>query len=434
MKLLYVLPEYLPDSGGGIITHYARVLPELARRGHSVKVLVASKEKLDRSACEIEGVMIESLQSRFYEEYADRFGRWEGLDIFRFMLPVAWAAWAQARESPGHDLVETTDWGLLFPPWIVSERKSPVVVSLHGSCGQVDWHEKPFSRSLDGDLVRMAEGSALRCADAVHANSRANAEFWRTQAGCDVTVIPPAFESRRGQPLTSGKSGSKGLVVGRLQNLKGAGLLCQALRLTPEVEIEWIGSDTAWEGSGVMASAHLAASHPDVFGKKLRWVGPLDREGVMRKMKEAAFLVVPSLWDVFNLTVAEGMEAGLPVICSRAAGAEMLIEDGRSGFLFDPSSPEQLAARLRQASALTGEQRSMMGHAARESALSKLATDRVVEMMEQSYGQAIAKGSRASVDEWSRSLFYPGDRPLSPPKTCFLRRVARKAGRMLAEV
>lgn len=432
LKLLYILSEYLPESGGGIITHYARVLPRLVQWGHSVKVLLASQEKLDHAAYVVDGVAVEPLQSKFYNEYADRFSRWEGLDIFRFMLPVAWAAWAQAQENFEYDVVETTDWALLFAPWIASEKRAPVVLSLHGSCGQVDWYEKPASRSLDGDLVRLAESQALRCADVVHANSRSNAEFWRRQAGCEVTVIPPAHDGEGA--VDASRSGTHGLVVGRLQNWKGAELLCQALRLAPGITVEWVGADTPWEDSGVMASVYLQKTYPDVFGQRLRWLGRLDREAVRRKMRDAAFLVVPSLWDVFNLTVAEGLEAGRPVICSRAAGAEMLIEDGQSGFLFDPAHPESLAARLQTSAALSEEESGALGSRGREAVLAALAPDRIVGMMERSYESAIAKGSNAEPDSWCSSLFQPGEQWSKPPTAGTLRRALRKVGRILANV
>jgi glycosyltransferase involved in cell wall biosynthesis len=432
LKLLYNLSEYLPDAGGGIITHYARVLPRLVQRGHSVKVLLASQEKLDHAAYVVDGVAVEPLQSSFYREYADRFERWEGLDIFRFMLPVAWAAWAQAQENFEYDVVETTDWALLFAPWVASKKRAPVVVSLHGSCGQVDWYKTLASQSLDGDLVRLAESQALRCADVVHANSRANAEFWRRQAGCEVTVISPAHDGE-GAVDASG-SGTHGLVVGRLQNWKGAELLCQALRLAHGVTVEWVGADTPWRDSGLMASEYLKRTYPDVFGQSLRWLGRLDREVVRRKVQEAKFLVVPSLWDVFNLTAAEGMEAGLPVICSRAAGAEMLMEDGRNGFLFDPEDPEALAERLREVAGLSVTQSNAVGSAARNSVLAALAPDQIVGLMEKSYQAAIAKGLRNPADLWCSSFFRPGERCPTPPRPGILRRAARKVRRVLTNV
>ena len=436
MKLLYILSEYLPDSGGGIITHYSRILPGLVQRGHTVKVVLASRDKLDRPPYEIDGVAVEPLKSAFWEQYADRFSRWAGLDIFQFMLPAAWAAWAQAQENFDCDVVEATDWAMLFAPWVASERKAPVVVSLHGSCGQVDWHVNPTSRSLDGDLVRVTEATAMRSADVLHANSRANAEFWREKVGREITVIPPAHgidPSGDGISSASGPT-NHGLVVGRLQNWKGAEVLCKALRLAPEIKVEWVGGDTKWEGSNVMASKHLAENYPDVFGHNLLWTGNLDRLAVRRKMNGATFLVVPSLWDVFNLTVAEGMEAGLPVICSRAAGAEMLVENGRNGFLFDPADAGELAGQLRETAALDPQNRAVIGKRARQSVSEMLAPDKIIGMLEASYREASRHRSSGAPDPWCRALLSPGVRQPKPRKPGYFRRIVKKIGRTLSDV
>jgi len=552
LKLLYILSEYLPDSGGGIITHYARMLPQLVRRGHAVKVILASTGKLDHPTYEVDGVCVEPLQSRFLEKYKEGFTRWAGLDIFYYMLPVAWAAWAQAQENFDYDLVEVTDWALLFLPWVAAEKRAPVVVSLHGSCGQVDWFGKCEPRSLDGDLVRMVEAAALRGADVVHANSCANAEFWQEKTGREIQVIPPAYgggtkadlttdytdklglqkgmatpgepelalsfqnpftselaqdsentsptcsaigpagaicaddggiesvggnqladsagflagQSQAGLPMDNQKlpyirtandliaSGefsasvpireirgfhsapldAPGLVVGRLQNWKGAEVLCKALRLAPEIEIEWAGGDTDWGTSGMKASEYLAANYPDVFGKRFRWIGRLDREKVAEKMQAAAFLVVPSLWDVFNLTVAEGMEAGLPMICSRAAGAEMLIQHGISGFLFDPAKPEELAGYLKQILEMSPVERNEMARNSQEAIKNLLGEDKILNLMEKSYGDAIKRGVTTSKDAWLASLLLAGAEQVAQPKLNLAQRAIRKAERILANV
>jgi len=491
-----------------------------------VKVLLASSGKLDQPSYEIHGVHVEPLQSRFLKKYQGCFERWAGLDIFYYLLPVAWAAWAQAQEDFDYDVVEVTDWALLFMPWMAAEKRVPVVVSLHGSCGQVDWFGKCEPRSLDGDLVRMVEAAGLRGADVVHANSRANAEFWQEKTGREIRVIPPAYgggtkadlttdstdeygydaghclgkpsgaafsnsftselardsenisptRSAIGpagaaeplrvdagglvsdgtefpKPLDSGPSSldssspatsnalpatapqaRKGLVVGRLQNWKGAEVLCKALRLAPEIEIEWVGGDTDWVQSGMKASEYLAANYPDVFGKKLHWIGRLDKEQVAVKMRGAGFLVVPSVWDVFNLTVAEGMEAGLPVICSKAAGAEMLIEDGVSGCLFDPAKPEELAGHLKQILVMSALDRNEMEHKAQEALKAHLSEEKILNLLEGSYWDAIKRGVTTSKDAWLASLLSAGPDQVAPPKLNLAQRAIRKAGRILAHV
>jgi glycosyltransferase involved in cell wall biosynthesis len=48
------------------------------------------------------------------------------------------------------------------------------------------------------------------------------------------------------------------------------------------------------------------------------------------------------------MTIPEAFLAGKPVLCSVHAGSSELVEDGRTGFLFDPLDPETLADRMRR--------------------------------------------------------------------------------------
>jgi glycosyltransferase involved in cell wall biosynthesis len=470
MKLLYILSEYLPDSGGGIITHYSRMLTQLVRRGHSVKVILASAGKLDQATYEIDGVCVEPLRSQILEKYKGCFERWAGLDIFYYMLPVAWAAWAQAQENFDYDLVEATDWALLFAPWVASPKKAPVVISLHGSCGQVDWYSHTGGeRSLGGDLVRMAELASLGGADAIHANSRMNADFWRARTGCEVTVIPPGgglrpmadggwrmadggsqrsedgcqrtddtdgeiSEGSKHVPCSATAPEARGLVVGRLQNWKGAEVLCQALRLVPNIRVEWVGADTNWDGRGTMASEYLSRTYPDVWGSRLVWLGQMDRGEVAKKIRGAAFLVIPSLWDVFNLTVAEGLEAGVAVVCSRGAGAEMLIEQFKSGFLFESGDAEGLAGCLQQVIGMDAATRAEMVSHAQANVPRIMDSNRILEMVESSYIATVKMGFCPMADEWLKNLFAPGPRQPAPAPAGLVKRVIRKAGRFLSNV
>jgi glycosyltransferase involved in cell wall biosynthesis len=57
--------------------------------------------------------------------------------------------------------------------------------------------------------------------------------------------------------------------------------------------------------------------------------------------------VLPSVLEEWGLVVNEAMACGLPVIVSRKAGcAEDLVREGENGWVFDPSSPGELAACL----------------------------------------------------------------------------------------
>lgn len=57
-------------------------------------------------------------------------------------------------------------------------------------------------------------------------------------------------------------------------------------------------------------------------------------------------MLAPSLNEAFGRSVVEAMSAGVPVIASRSGAHGEIVDDGVTGFLFDPSSPEEAAALL----------------------------------------------------------------------------------------
>jgi hypothetical protein len=135
------------------------------------------------------------------------------------------------------------------------------------------------------------------------------------------------------------------------------------------------------------------------------------------------FVCVPSLWDVFNLTVIEAMQQGAIVICSRQAGAEMLIEDGRNGFLFDPDSPASLAAVLRNVSSLGTTRREEIGRAAKQTIEGRFERSSLVSARTAYYKKAAANGPWGGGNAVLASVCNFPEAP-PPKKRSFLVKVA----------
>jgi UDP-glucose:(heptosyl)LPS alpha-1,3-glucosyltransferase len=86
---------------------------------------------------------------------------------------------------------------------------------------------------------------------------------------------------------------------------------------------------------------------------------------VERYYAAADFFLFPTLYDSFGLVATEAMASGLPVVCSQAAGAAELIEDGVNGVLVEDAwNPGQLAQAIRRL-ATDAEWRRRLGEAAR---------------------------------------------------------------------
>ena len=62
-----------------------------------------------------------------------------------------------------------------------------------------------------------------------------------------------------------------------------------------------------------------------------------DYEGMQKLYAEHSAMIMPTSHDSFNLTILEGIKAGLPVIGSKLYAIPEMVEDGYNGFLCDPS-------------------------------------------------------------------------------------------------
>jgi len=131
------------------------------------------------------------------------------------------------------------------------------------------------------------------------------------------------------------------LFVGRLSAEKGVKTLVQAVELLPNP-----GLRVAGDGP----EAHLLEG---VAG--ITRLGNLTGDAVRHEMSGALALVLPSIWyENFPRTIVEAFACGLPVIASRIGAMAELIEDGRTGLLFEPGLAGDLAKKIGWAEANPG--------------------------------------------------------------------------------
>jgi glycosyltransferase involved in cell wall biosynthesis len=79
---------------------------------------------------------------------------------------------------------------------------------------------------------------------------------------------------------------------------------------------------------------------------RVELIDSLPRERLAALVAGASVLVQPSFYEGFGLPPLEAMASGTPVIASRAASLPEVCGD--AALYFDPSSPAELAARLRE--------------------------------------------------------------------------------------
>ncbi|WP_341527222.1 glycosyltransferase family 4 protein [Nostoc sp. UHCC 0302] len=141
------------------------------------------------------------------------------------------------------------------------------------------------------------------------------------------TILPSCkVSSLQGKPLTLG-------YIGRIDQTKGIELLLQALEQIPQQD---------WE-------LKVAGKAPDSYKDTLEKRYPMPNVRYLGFIKPEEFfsnidvLVVPSLWqEPLGRTVLEAYAHGVPVIGSNKGGIPEIIEEGRTGFVFNTEHLETL--------------------------------------------------------------------------------------------
>jgi glycosyltransferase involved in cell wall biosynthesis len=156
--------------------------------------------------------------------------------------------------------------------------------------------------------------------------------------------LPPPHE-------TQTRSGA--LFVGRLSSEKGTAVLARAMAIRLNTVVDIIGSGPDQLSLEGVPSTRL-----------LGWQVP---EAIYARMREAAYLIMPSIWyENFPRTVVEAFACGLPVIASRLGGIPEIVQDGESGLLFEAGNANDLAQKMAWAEANPAAIREMGTNARRE--------------------------------------------------------------------
>lgn len=128
--------------------------------------------------------------------------------------------------------------------------------------------------------------------------------------------------------------------------------------------------------------------------KKVELLGHVNHTQLMEELRRASVFLLPSRQENSPMAIAEAMVAGIPAIAANRCGMPYMIEEGRTGFLIDPESTEQIADRLARlvASPSLCEQ---MGQAGRKVALKRFHPRAVAEKTREVYRRICADARRA---------------------------------------
>lgn len=87
-------------------------------------------------------------------------------------MATSWAVY-DTLKTEHFDIIEISDYPLLFVPWVLERRNEPILIKLHGSLGQIEQFENRKGQQIQTSLLRFIEDRCISAAEGVMSYSRA---------------------------------------------------------------------------------------------------------------------------------------------------------------------------------------------------------------------------------------------------------------------
>jgi glycosyltransferase involved in cell wall biosynthesis len=197
----------------------------------------------------------------------------------------------------------------------------------------------------------------------------------------DLDSFHPAEPSQAGEQSATGEeSALRVVVVARVRPEKNALTLLTALailrRTAPllRIVVDWYGNDFFSNGEATERSGHFLELRDEISKRNMEDCFRLHRpvSNLLPVYQSATVACLPSIYESFPNAICEAMACGLPVVASRISDNDQLVIEGRNGYLFDPSSPTEVADVLLRVAELPDDKMRQMAASSRQLAESLL--------------------------------------------------------------
>jgi glycosyltransferase involved in cell wall biosynthesis len=336
MRIAFLTPEYPSEhpDGGGLGTYIHRMAKLLIESGHEPEIFVASQKASE--TLNYNGVQIHRIHWKRDYEVLHAISKLIRLPVCRKLAEWLFQAWALSAAldrrhaiDPFH-LVQSADYqatGLLVSrhPGRVHAVRCSSAADLYNNFDKII--------SVVEKCRAFLERMAVKRADVAYAPSRYIADYFKRVHHIDVKVVRPPIYPEMPNSLEPPIHLPERyfLHFGTLMERKGTDVLARALPLAweeaPDLAMIWSGR--CWDKNKL-------AQWQSLWGDRIKQVqitGPFIRPDLYAVLKRAEAAVLPSQVDNLPNTVIESLMFGIPVLGSRGASIDELVEEGNTGHL-----------------------------------------------------------------------------------------------------
>lgn len=362
MKLLIVNSLYAPNMIGGAEKSVQNLAETLVTLGHTVSVACLTRH--ERETTTLNGVLVHYLPLfNIHWPFAESHSAISKA-LFHFR-DISNAAMGQTLRDLLHtdrpDIIHTNNLaGFSTAVWREAERLGiPVVHTIRDMyllCIRSSMYRN--GRSCDSQCascltISLPRKAATKRIRHVVGISRFILEahlgrgfFKNARASVVHNSYAPDLSSSTASILENTPHRLKIGYLGRLSDAKGVEYLIRAF-----VEAN-LGSGVSLAIAGEGHEAYVNQLKTIVGNYPVRFLGHVDPSQFFRQID---LLVAPSLWEEpLGRVAIEAMAHGVPTVASRRGGLVEIIEDGRTGWLFDPEIPGSLSRILVRIAAAPG--------------------------------------------------------------------------------
>lgn len=340
IRVLIAADTFAPDVNGA--ARFAeRLAAGLVARGHDVRVVAPAASRKH-------GTFAETHEGQPLTVYRLHSWRWYPHDWLRFALP--WIIRRNARQ-----ILDTFQPDVVhFQSHINMGRGVTIEAAKRGIRIIGTNHFMPenmleFSmvpKALQDRVIKAAWKAARRTfgrAEAVTTPTLRAAQFLEKYTGLTgVHAISCGINADNYTPNFEPRTENRILFVGRVTGEKQIDVLLKAVALLDpqlKTQVEIVGG-----GDQKRNLENLA----DALGirNRVTFTGYVTDAELRAAYTRATVFAMPSIAELQSIATMEAMASGLPIVAANAMALPHLVHDTENGYLFEPSNPDDLAAKL----------------------------------------------------------------------------------------
>ena len=345
--------EFPPIGGGGANAN-KYILKQFAdAEDLSIDLVTSSEDGADRTEAFAPNIMLHRLNVR-----KKALHYWTQAEVLRWL----WRARGYVKKSLDLSSYDVCHAIFGFPSGMIAyliRKRLPYIISLRGS--DVPGFNQRFSAQYV--ILKPIFRRIWRKAAAVIANSEGLRDLALETDNVPIGVIPNGVDTDEFAPADIFASpGPRVICVSRLIERKGIDFLIRAMPAViekhPQATLSVFGEGNIEEElEELVRSLGLTGA--------VTLPGRIEHDELPARYADADVFVLPSKNEGMSNTVLEAVASGLPVVGTTVGGNNVLVEEGRNGFLVEPESADALADAVLKIAA-DGDGARAMGKRSRE--------------------------------------------------------------------